>query len=179
MFRATTLLVVSAVCLSMTAQAQQSKQEGPKKDAAKLNLNTAKLSELEALPGIGPGLSVAIAEARPFKTIDDLKKVKGMTEAKVAAIADKVTVGGEAAPAKTAGKTTAKAKSKAPKLAPGQKININKASLEELDALPNVGAVKAKAILDARPFQSIEDLKKVKGIGPSTFEKIKDLVTLQ
>ncbi|MFO0957469.1 MAG: helix-hairpin-helix domain-containing protein [Isosphaeraceae bacterium] len=178
MFRAT-LLVVSALCLATTAQAQQSKKDEPKKVEAKVDLNTAKLAEIEALPGIGPALSVAIAEARPFKSIDDLKKVKGMTDAKVAAIADKVTVG-EATPAKpAAGKSTAKAKSKATKMEPGQKININKASLDELDALPNVGAVKAQAIIDARPFKSIDDLKKVKGIGPATFDKIKDLVVVQ
>lgn len=176
MFRAT-LLVMSLVCLPMTAQAQQSKKEEPKKDAAKIDLNTAKLSELEALPGVGPALSVAIAEARPFKSVEDLKRVKGMTEAKVAAITDRVTVGVAAAPGKPAAKS--KTKSKAAPLAPGQKINVNKASLEELDALPNVGAVKAKAIIDARPFKSIDDLKKVKGIGPATFDKIKDLITIQ
>lgn len=180
MFRAVFLMVLSAT-LAATAPDQQTKQDPPGKDPIKIELNTAKVGTIEALPGIGPVLAVAIAEGRPYRSIEDLKKVKGMSDAKIAAIADHVTIAGVAQTADPESKTKGKpkSKSKTAKLGPGQKVNINKASLDELDVLPNVGAVKAKAIINARPFQSIEDLKKVKGIGPSTFEKLKDLVTLQ
>jgi len=61
-------------------------------------------------------------------------------------------------------------------------VNINTATKEELDALPGVGPVKAQAIIDYRNangrFKSLEDLKKVNGIGDATFEKLKPDITL-
>lgn len=56
-------------------------------------------------------------------------------------------------------------------------VNINKASAEELDALPGVGPSTAQAIVDDRtqngPFASIEDLMRVSGIGEKKFERLK------
>ena len=62
------------------------------------------------------------------------------------------------------------------------KININKASIEELMLLPSIGEAKAQAIIDYRNsvgiFNEIDDIKKVSGIGDSLFDKIKDLITV-
>jgi len=63
-----------------------------------------------------------------------------------------------------------------------QKIDINRAEPWLLEALPGIGEVLAKRIVDYRsengPFKRIEDLLKVSGIGPATFENIKDFITV-
>lgn len=61
------------------------------------------------------------------------------------------------------------------------KININNANVKQLESLPGIGAVKAKAIIDYRKekrFESIDELLKIKGIGVKTLQNIKDMVTV-
>lgn len=61
-------------------------------------------------------------------------------------------------------------------------VRLNSANLEQLQQLKGVGVKKAQAILDYRqqhgPFQSIEALKNVKGIGDILFEKNRDQLSL-
>lgn len=63
------------------------------------------------------------------------------------------------------------------------KININTATLAELDTLPGIGPAIGQRIIDYRTqngdFKSIDDLKKVRGIGDALFNQIKDLITLE
>jgi competence protein ComEA len=58
------------------------------------------------------------------------------------------------------------------------KINVNTASLSELDTLPGVGEVTANKIIAGRPYQTLEELKSKKAVGNALFEKIKELITV-
>lgn len=62
------------------------------------------------------------------------------------------------------------------------KINLNQATVEQLETLPGIGPSKAEDILSYREevgsFKAIEDLKEVSGIGEKTFEKLKDLISV-
>jgi competence ComEA-like helix-hairpin-helix protein len=65
------------------------------------------------------------------------------------------------------------------KLQAHQKVNINLAAKEKLEALPGIGPVKAQAIIDSRPFKTIEDIMKIRGIKEGEFAKIKDLIIVK
>lgn len=61
-------------------------------------------------------------------------------------------------------------------------ININSATAEELDTLPGIGPAYAERIIAYREehggFSDIEELQEVSGIGPKTYEKLKDMVSI-
>jgi competence protein ComEA len=66
--------------------------------------------------------------------------------------------------------------------AAGGKVDLNKATLEQLDGLPGVGPVTAQRILDWRTrsgkFSRVDQLREVEGIGERRFSQLKDLVTV-
>ena len=113
------------------------------------------------------------SRASASREIDALKDLVTVTTAPAAAKVAKA----KATASKTADDTTTT--KDMPKLKPGEKININTASKEELDALPGIGPVRAQAIIDARPFKTIEDIMKVKGIKEVEFGKIKDMIMVK
>ena len=162
--------------------------------AAPVDINSASLKELESLPGVGSATAKKIVANRPYKSVDELTKA-GLSKKAIDKLRPLVTVGAAApaaAPAAAAPKAavpktvpaaakakTAAEKPAATKLAPGQKVNINAATMDQLIALPGIGPSKAQAIIDGRPYKTPEDIMKVKGIKGGTYNKIKDFITVQ
>ena len=118
---------------------------------------------------------------------DAVQKAGGLTEqadSKSLNLAQKVsdealvyvpTKGEEAASQQTASGTTSSTSKE-------KKVNLNKASLEELKQVKGLGGKRAQDIIDHREangkFKSVDELKKVSGIGAKTIEKLKDYVTV-
>lgn len=63
----------------------------------------------------------------------------------------------------------------------GEMIDLNAATEEQLTTLPGVGPSKAKAIVEYRqatPFRKVEEVMNVRGFGESTFESLKEKITV-
>ena len=118
---------------------------------------------------------------------DAVQKAGGLTEqadSKSLNLAQKVSdealvyvpTKGEESASQQAGSGTASSTSKE------KKVNLNKASLEELKQVKGLGAKRAQDIIDHREangkFKSVDELKKISGIGAKTIEKLKDYVTV-
>jgi competence protein ComEA len=166
--------------------------------AYRVDLNRAERAELLQLPGIGPALAERIEGRRPYEHVHQLRDVAGIGPATYERLRPWVCVdeeedGGDKplpAPVKRsrASATTASAPASESKLVAGKKkepatpIDINQASVEELQRLPNIGPIKAKRIADDRetkgPFKSVEDLRRVPGIGPKTIEQLRPFITV-
>jgi competence protein ComEA len=72
---------------------------------------------------------------------------------------------------------------KAGELSNPQKIDLNRAEVWLLDALPGIGPGRAQAIVDYRnqngPFRIVEDLLNIQGIGESTLDEMRDFITVK
>ncbi|MCX6704087.1 MAG: ComEA family DNA-binding protein [Candidatus Woesebacteria bacterium] len=57
-------------------------------------------------------------------------------------------------------------------------INVNTASLGDLDSLPGIGPVYGKSIIEHRPYSNVEELLSKGALKPSVYQKVKDLVSV-
>ena len=87
-----------------------------------------------------------------------------------------------ASPARTAAQDKPTGAKAAAAAAPAAIVNLNTATLTQLQTLPGIGARTAQAIVDHRQknggFKKIEELMNVKGIGEKSFLKLKPLITV-
>ena len=166
------------------------------------DLNTADQTELAQVPGVGPKMAVAIVDHRhlhgPFKSVDELKNVRGIGPVTFEKVRShfrtstppntpRAEVPTSPAPPTPPVLAPTPAPRPAPvsakKIQPGEApINVNTATLEELQRLPSIGPTHAQSIITSRalaPFQTVNDLDKVKGIGPKTLDKLRPFVVVK
>jgi competence protein ComEA len=168
--------------------------------APAVDLNRADRAELEQVPGVGPKLAQAIdahrREKGPFRSVDDLRQVHGFGPRTIDKVRPFLRVeesSGE--PPRSPDPEPVRLERKPPpppaalprgatrKLQPGDPpVNVNTASLDELQMLPGVGPVTAQKIMDARTaasFKTADELRRVKGIGPKTLEGLRAFVVVK
>lgn len=132
-----------------------------------MDVNAASLLELQTLPGVGPVIAQRIVDRRPFATVEDLLHVNGVGHAKFSALAPLVAVAREES-SKPTDKTDATL----------SVVNINTATEAELISIRGIGPALAQRIIEARPFYRQEDLLAVRGIGMSSYLKIRKQITV-
>lgn len=128
----------------------------------KININAASSAKLQRLYGIGPATARNIIQARPYRTVADLKQADGIGPATLNKIENYIKAGPEQAPT--------------PSYQNSGKLNLNEASRADLKALDGIGTVLSKRIIRNRPYQRVGELRQVKGIGPKTLQGLRSEV---
>ena len=149
----------------------------------RIDPNTAGEEDLDRLPGVGAEVAGRIVHMRqdrgPFAEPGDLLSVPGVgpaTLAKITPYLEWSTQPQFERPARSL------RPNRDPEDRPPARLDLNRASREELQKLPGVGPVMAERILtlrqDLRRFRGLEELESVRGIGPATIERIRSLVII-
>lgn len=153
----------------------------------RVNLDRATAAEIARIPRIGPRLAKAIVSDRdargPFGSLEGLDRVSGVGPGLLAAIGNHVTfdaariegdIGRIPLPAPTPGGFPA---------AGAQPVDLNSATVNDLDRLPGIGPARARAIVAYRDahgsFRATDDLRNVPGLPPSAVGRILPHVTVR
>jgi competence protein ComEA len=156
----------------------------------RIDLNRAERAELLQLPGVGTTLADRVEEYRRehggFRSVDELSSVRGIGPTTLERLRPLVYVrldeSAEDQPemaAAVASKKTHKPGAKEANLK--EPIDINRASAADLQKLPGIGPKMSQRIVDERQkkaFKSVEELRRVSGIGPKTLEKLRPYVVV-
>jgi competence protein ComEA len=179
---------------SPIAQRDSAMRQGrPLAQSEQINVDLAPAGELARLPKIGPRLAKTIVADRqvhgPFGSLDGLDRVAGIGPGLLKAIGPHVvfseaagqTGGGAVGPVAPGGPCFT---STVPlPRCPAAPLNVNTASLAELDALPGIGPARARAILRYREehgeFASVEGLAGVPGLSRAALARLKERVVVR
>jgi competence protein ComEA len=167
----------------------------------RVDLNRADHAALLQLPGVGENLATRIEERRAthghYRKVDDLRAVKGVGPATLDRLRDWVEVDADDVDRDTSGTdkpasresnaggnnpdSASKKSGASKKTPPSAPVDINRASAEELQKLPDIGPAFARRIIEERakkPFEKIEDLRRVPGIKEKRLESLRPYVTV-
>lgn len=196
----TLLLVHSLSYLRWTTRPTELQSRPPL--GYQIDVNEAERAALVQLPGIGDTLAGRIEEQRrrhgPFRSVEDLRQVPGIGPATLERLRPWVRVTRPAADSEQSTSRTAAAQAPAVRVnmygpdgsrKPLSKkeenlkelIDVNRATVSELQRLPGIGPKLSQRILDERakkPFGSVDDLRRVPGIGPKILERLRPYVTV-
>ncbi len=155
----------------------------------RIDADRATAGELARLPRVGLALARAIVADRegrgPFGGPEGLDRVPGIGPGLLAAIGPHLSFSGTPLPPSSVqfarpdpGLAGGRSLVGAPQIAPV--VNLNSASVSELDRLPGIGPARAAAILQERqargPFASVDELARVPGLGRSAIARLRDRV---
>ena len=169
---------VSAVSKDSSSEKEvkkEEKEESPEQDLITVDVKGAvKSPGIYDLP-VGSRVHDAVQKAGGLTEEADSKSLNLAQKVSDEALVYVPTKGEEAASQQAASGTS-------PSTSKDKKVNLNKASLEELKQVKGLGGKRAQDIIDHREangkFKSVDELKKVSGIGAKTIEKLKDYVTV-
>ena len=169
---------VAAVSKDSSSEKEIKKEE--KEESAEQDLITVDVKGAVKSPGlydlpVGSRVHDAVQKAGGLTEEADSKSLNLAQKVSDEALVYVPSKGEEATSQQTASGTT-------PSSSKEKKVNLNKASLEELKQVKGLGGKRAQDIIDHREangkFKSVDELKKVSGIGAKTIEKLKDYVTV-
>ena len=154
---------------------KEEKEESPEQELITVDVKGAvKSPGIYDLP-LGSRVHDAVQKAGGLTEEADSKSLNLAQKISDEALVYVPTKGEEAASQQAASGTS-------PSTSKEKKVNLNKASLEELKQVKGLGGKRAQDIIDHREangkFKSVDELKKVSGIGAKTIEKLKDYVTV-
>jgi len=168
---------------TLEATEESARRRAPLEENETIDPNRASDVELDRLPGVGPSSARAIVaareEGRVFRRPEDLLEVRGIGEATLERMRGRLAFSLSPAPTSSAARSRTQPANSYPRSQPP--LDLNRASAEDLEALPGIGPALAARILAARQerlFSSIEDLERVPGIGPATLQRLRALVTV-
>ena len=166
----------SLLAVSQEGLADAERRSRPLEPGERIDPNLATVQELDRLPGVGAVVALAIVAERdrtgPFRDAADLSRVRGIGPATVAKFESHIAVS-RPLPAP-------RGRPRPPRTSSAPAVDINRATVDDLIALPGIGPALAARIVDMRReqmFASVEDLVRVHGIGPATLERLRPLVT--